>query len=264
MKIICNTPGKGRLINPHAISNATPMNGLNSFESYHAFNDANPELPAFYSDKATGLPTGWSGRVELVTQVNCQNDWFTVSNHNLSTWKKDAEVRQIYIALTPAPDAKEPAQVVKEGEDEKTLCGVDCECKTGEDCHADPIGRLFETEESGRNWTEDFTHENGNYNNTCMYCDKNFIGHKRRIVCKLCDIQPTTQPVESVEELANELYRPYHTTQITVKREAFIKGFNQGRIGHVPLSEVEKIILEYDANMLDFTEMMDKIKSLNL
>ena len=44
------------------------------------------------------------------------------------------------------------------------------------------------------NWTDDFSHENGNYVNTCVICDHNFLGHKRRIVCKKCvdksDINP--------------------------------------------------------------------------
>jgi hypothetical protein len=36
------------------------------------------------------------------------------------------------------------------------------------------------------NWTEDFTHENGNYMNTCIRCKNDFMGHKRRVVCKKC------------------------------------------------------------------------------
>lgn len=37
-----------------------------------------------------------------------------------------------------------------------------------------------------RDWSEDFNHENGNYQNLCYNCQKTFIGHKRRVVCKLC------------------------------------------------------------------------------
>ncbi len=36
------------------------------------------------------------------------------------------------------------------------------------------------------NWTEDFTHENGNYENVCIRCNNHFLGHKRRVVCKCC------------------------------------------------------------------------------
>lgn len=37
-----------------------------------------------------------------------------------------------------------------------------------------------------RNWIEDFPHENGNYVNKCSICSNQFIGHKHRVVCKLC------------------------------------------------------------------------------
>lgn len=40
---------------------------------------------------------------------------------------------------------------------------------------------------SPRNWTEDFTDENGCYENRCVYCKKCFLGYKRRVVCKLCE-----------------------------------------------------------------------------
>ena len=35
-------------------------------------------------------------------------------------------------------------------------------------------------------WTEDFAHENGNYMNKCSDCGEMFIGHKRRVWCKVC------------------------------------------------------------------------------
>lgn len=43
---------------------------------------------------------------------------------------------------------------------------------------------------SERDWPEDFPHENGVYNNWCSACKKNFLGHKRRFICKLCSGQP--------------------------------------------------------------------------
>jgi len=39
---------------------------------------------------------------------------------------------------------------------------------------------------SERDWTEDFSHENGNYLNKCLKCNKLFYGYKRRCICKLC------------------------------------------------------------------------------
>jgi hypothetical protein len=39
----------------------------------------------------------------------------------------------------------------------------------------------------GRNWTEDASHENGNYQcGPCVECGHTFIGHKRRVVCRAC------------------------------------------------------------------------------
>jgi hypothetical protein len=40
-------------------------------------------------------------------------------------------------------------------------------------------------EENKRNWIEDFSHENGNYQNECNTCNEMFFGHKRRVICKL-------------------------------------------------------------------------------
>lgn len=41
---------------------------------------------------------------------------------------------------------------------------------------------------SDRDWPEDFYLENGNYLNKCLYCEQNFLGHKRRIVCRKCQL----------------------------------------------------------------------------
>lgn len=41
-------------------------------------------------------------------------------------------------------------------------------------------------------WAEDASHENGNYNNVCVHCNRVFIGHKRRVCCKVCDRTPPT------------------------------------------------------------------------
>lgn len=37
-----------------------------------------------------------------------------------------------------------------------------------------------------RDWTNETTHENGNYSNKCMVCGNYFMGYKDRVVCKLC------------------------------------------------------------------------------
>lgn len=43
-----------------------------------------------------------------------------------------------------------------------------------------PLGHV------AKDWPEDFSHENGNYECRCCDCGGLFIGHKRRVVCKEC------------------------------------------------------------------------------
>lgn len=45
-----------------------------------------------------------------------------------------------------------------------------------------------------RDWPEDFTHENGNYQCRCIFCECMFVGHKRRVICKACQASDATPP----------------------------------------------------------------------
>ncbi len=58
---------------------------------------------------------------------------------------------------------------------------------------------LFRREhhDTSRDWIEDFSHENGNYQNECCVCHQTFRGHKRRPACKLCG-----EPEKSLEKNA--------------------------------------------------------------
>lgn len=48
---------------------------------------------------------------------------------------------------------------------------------------------LYPPEYSDRDWKEDFSHENGNYACICSAgCKKQFYGHKRRVLCRVCAI----------------------------------------------------------------------------
>lgn len=40
--------------------------------------------------------------------------------------------------------------------------------------------------QSPKSYQEDFSHENGNYYCRCLRCENDFIGHKRRVICKEC------------------------------------------------------------------------------
>lgn len=47
--------------------------------------------------------------------------------------------------------------------------------------------------ETERRWIEDQDHENGNYSCDCIDCGRHFIGHKRRVICKVCSEVPCVQ-----------------------------------------------------------------------
>lgn len=55
---------------------------------------------------------------------------------------------------------------------------------------------------SAGNWTEDYWHENGQYHCRCVYCKLMFIGHKRRVVCKLCVKLPWDAAVKLLDQIA--------------------------------------------------------------
>jgi len=52
-----------------------------------------------------------------------------------------------------------------------------------------------------RDWAEDFSHENGQYANTCTTCREHFVGHKRRFTCKLC---ATPKPMSDVQSILGD------------------------------------------------------------
>lgn len=52
-----------------------------------------------------------------------------------------------------------------------------------------PISRFRLPNMSGTNendWHEDFSHENGEYFCVCLGCGVEFVGHKRRHICRKC------------------------------------------------------------------------------
>lgn len=61
---------------------------------------------------------------------------------------------------------------------------------------------------SDRDWTEDSSHENGNYINTCVECQKGFFGHKRRGVCKKCSTEGCDVLPRCIHGVAAESYFP--------------------------------------------------------
>jgi len=56
------------------------------------------------------------------------------------------------------------------------------------------------------NWEEDFKFENGTYLNRCTRCKRDFLGHKRRIICKTCFTNPKKTVPEDLSRVALLLY----------------------------------------------------------
>ena len=44
-----------------------------------------------------------------------------------------------------------------------------------------------------RSWHEDKEQENGNYSCECVQCQRQFVGHKRRHICRMCAATPHVQ-----------------------------------------------------------------------
>lgn len=60
---------------------------------------------------------------------------------------------------------------------------------------------------SARDWHEDAPHENGNYQCRCCQCEQTFVGHKRRVVCKVCDEENRRKWAAMSEEERAEVRR---------------------------------------------------------
>lgn len=71
-------------------------------------------------------------------------------------------------------------------EGQKEICGHSCSCKSGNECDGDRAMNLVDLHDSPRSFKEDYPHENGQYINQCMECGSQFMGHKRRCWCKMC------------------------------------------------------------------------------
>jgi hypothetical protein len=70
--------------------------------------------------------------------------------------------------------------------EEKKICTYNCDCQTSDDCNGEMALNLVELHDSDKSWKEDYSHENGQYVNKCFECGCFFMGHKRRVACKVC------------------------------------------------------------------------------
>lgn len=73
---------------------------------------------------------------------------------------------------------------------------------------------------SARDWAEDFAHENGNYECSCVFCEQSFTGHKRRTVCKACDVSMRLEYERRFVERVQQHVTAAHTAVIAERDAA--------------------------------------------
>lgn len=71
-----------------------------------------------------------------------------------------------------------------------------------------------ESNDDEHDYPEDFSHENGNYSNTCYKCNVMFTGHKRRVVCKKCNNPDLPQPTLPAEKRPLLVVLAYGNTRV--------------------------------------------------
>ena len=54
---------------------------------------------------------------------------------------------------------------------------------------------------SKKDWKEDFQYENGKYLCHCAICGSNFLGHKRRVICKECSAKQSKKMRKILDEM---------------------------------------------------------------
>lgn len=96
---------------------------------------------------------------------------------------------------------------------------------------------LKDTTQEERSFTEDYVHENGHYFNTCCHCLRQFIGHKRRVICKVCSAldeamraagQQNPAQEQSVESSEYMAYTDYFRDQIAATKPAAASSADAG------------------------------------
>lgn len=91
------------------------------------------------------------------------------------------------------------------------------------ECERQVVGHAFGSmdksvligEPRPHDWSEDFEHENGCYQNNCCHCNTIFLGHKSRVSCKVCveksqkswDALTEEEKKESIELTAAKIER---------------------------------------------------------
>lgn len=118
------------------------------------------------------------------------------------------------------------------------------------------VGDNFPSSDKRGDWPEDFTHENGNYMCNCCECGKIFMGHKRRVACKICvGIKEGTKQAEEISRLTSELDERRHVMAMIVRR--------MGNGGHgLTNDEIEPAVIKLVEGLADAERRLGEIAKL--
>lgn len=96
---------------------------------------------------------------------------------------------------------------------------------------------------SNKNFEEDFHLENGNYYHICKKCQQEFIGYKRRIYCKECDLDES--------KWVNDIPEEEHILWRDTFKEVF---YPNGKLDLVKLeAEIDELLaLETKESLIEF------------
>lgn len=220
MKINVKEVGVGDPINPYD-RNAD----LEENEKWKDFAKEYKQQPALFPDAKTLLPVG-EYEVELVWQYENEIDeWYSVPSvrydefETFEYYKKDSDywnidTRQVYIAsVAPEKENMMLKPVTSKLIERDALARAkNIVFGPGNNNYGrdKPINReplpvekvAPESKAINRDWTEDLSHENGNYMCHCGACGNIFNGHKRRVRCKVC--ATLNQPEKEVDTIEQE------------------------------------------------------------
>lgn len=106
--------------------------------------------------------------------------------------------------------------------------------------------------DESRDWPEDFEHENGNYSCRCYRCHLEFIGHKRRVECRVCAKTPL--------QVGGEKELP--AIDIAEEDRQRAKNYARARFGSAVVSEActfeKELRTDYHNQIREFIEEAEK------
>lgn len=121
--------------------------------------------------------------------------------------------------------------------------------------------KLPDTSRPDRNWTEDASHENGEYYNRCCMCHCVFIGHKRRVVCKAC-----AAPMATFHDWITSIEKSAYSAD-ALALEAFEAGFRAKALQQEPAPQPEPVAwrsaVQYSPDVGSWFEYYDEYRTTN-